>query len=182
MNRIHNLLCRSAWWERTARERLVPWVLRGTDLGDRVLEIGPGFGATTRVLAGGDHRLTAVEIDGALAGRLRRGGVSVVRGDGTRLPFPDATFSGAVCFTMLHHVPSPQAQDRLFAEVRRVLRPGGVFAGSDSLVSTTFRLLHLADTMVTVDPGTLPERLRAAGFSQVKTSVAGRSVRFRAFL
>ena len=33
-------------------EKLVPWGLRDVALGDRVLEVGPGFGATTRLIAG----------------------------------------------------------------------------------------------------------------------------------
>jgi ubiquinone/menaquinone biosynthesis C-methylase UbiE len=115
---------------------------------------------------------------------LRReldGAVRVIQGDGTALPLPDQTFSGVACFTMLHHLPSPELQDRLFAEAFRVLRPGGVFAGSDSLPSLGFRLLHLGDTMVTLPPETLPERLAAAGFVSVEvTAVPGRSVRFRA--
>jgi ubiquinone/menaquinone biosynthesis C-methylase UbiE len=45
---------------------------------------------------------------------------------------PDAAFDGVVCFTMLHHVPSALLQYRLLAEVARVLRPGGVFAGTGS--------------------------------------------------
>ncbi len=40
---------------------------------------------------------------------------------------------------------SAQLQDQLFAEVNRVLSPGGVFAGSDSRVSAMFRLIHLYD-------------------------------------
>jgi SAM-dependent methyltransferase len=70
-----------------------------------------------------------------------------------------------VCFTMLHHVPSKALQDKLFTEVCRVLRPGGVFAGFDSQLSLRFRFLHLGDTMVVVDPKTFPDRLRAAGFT-----------------
>jgi ubiquinone/menaquinone biosynthesis C-methylase UbiE len=45
------------------------------------------------------------------------------------MSFPDATFDGAVSFTMLHHVPSEALQNRLLAEVARVLRPGSIFAG-----------------------------------------------------
>jgi hypothetical protein len=30
---------------------------------------------------------------------------------------------------MLHHMPSPRRQDRLFAEIRRVLQPGGILVG-----------------------------------------------------
>ena len=40
---------------------------------------------------------------------------------------------------MLHHVPSPALQDRVFSEARRVLRPGGVFVATDSLDSADLR-------------------------------------------
>jgi SAM-dependent methyltransferase len=183
VNTIHNRLCRSAWWARTVERRLLPWALRGVDLGPEVLEIGPGFGVTTRLLARRVPALTAVEIDPRLAARLRGelgSAVRVVEGDGAELPFPDGAFTGVACFTMLHHVPSPARQDALFAEARRVLAPGGVFAGSDSTVTTRFRLLHIGDTMVPLDPRTLPARLAAAGFAEVEVSAAGRSLRFRA--
>ena len=49
----------------------------------------------------------------------------------------------------------------------RVLRPGGIFAGMDSTLSLGFRLLHLGDTLVTVDPDTFGARLEAAGFDPV---------------
>jgi hypothetical protein len=65
-------------------------------------------------------------------------------------------------------VPSPELQDALFAQACRVLRPGGVFAGSDSQLSLRFRLIHLGDTMVVVDPDTLAGRLTAAGFTDVR--------------
>jgi SAM-dependent methyltransferase len=72
---------------------------------------------------------------------------------------------------MLHHVPSEALQTRLLAEVARVLRPGGMFAGTDSLYSRSFRLLHFLDTMVVVDPSTFPARLKAAGFGDVQVDV-----------
>ena len=184
MNRIHNVVCRSAWWCRKVEERLLPWALRGIELGDHPLEIGPGFGATTRVLARGTRALTVVEINRELTGRLRGvlpPTVTVIHGDGTELPFADNTFSAVLCFTMLHHVPSTRLQDRLFAHAHRVLRPGGVFVGSDSLPSPRFRLLHIGDVMVPVDPAGLPDRLRTAGFTKVDTSTANRALRFRAY-
>ena len=79
------------------------------------------------------------------------------------MPFQAARFSAVVSFTMLHHLPSPQSQDRLLAEVCRVLRPGGVFAGSDSTASFLFRLAHLGDTMVLVDPDRFASRLQPPG-------------------
>jgi ubiquinone/menaquinone biosynthesis C-methylase UbiE len=106
--------------------------------------------------------------------------VEVVNADATELPLPDGRFSAAVSLTMLHHVPSVELQDRLLGEVHRVLRPGGLFVGSDSRVSTLFRLAHLFDTMVIVDPETLPARLTRVGFDEIKVSAVPRAFRFRA--
>ena len=182
MNRIHQWLCGSAVWVRHAERTLVPWVMDSVDLGTEVLEIGPGYGATTRILVGLVPQLTALEIDADLAHRLTTTvqDVRVVQGDGATMPFPDDAYSGAVCLTMLHHVPSPQLQDMLFAEVHRVLRPGGLFVGSDSRASLGFRLIHLFDTMVIVEPDTLAGRLTAAGFDQVLVDKVRGAFRFRA--
>ncbi len=162
----------------------MPWVLRNVTLGDDVLEVGPGPGLTTDVLRQRTAKLTAVEIDdrlaAALAARMAGTNVTVVHGDATRLPFPDANFSAAVCCTMLHHVPSPELQDRLLREVARVLRPGGVFAGSDSLTGTLFRLFHVRDTLVPVPPETFAARLERHGFRDVRVKVHTKTFRFQA--
>ena len=51
--------------------RLHPsWALGDAQLGEDVLEIGPGYGATTDVLSESVPNLTAVEIDSDLAARL----------------------------------------------------------------------------------------------------------------
>lgn len=184
MNTIHRWYCRTDHWSGIVRGKLLPWVLRDVDLGGDVLEVGPGPGVTTDVLRTRSERLTAIEIDprlaAKLAGRLHGGNVTVVQGDATRMPFPDASFSGAVSCTMLHHVPSPALQDRLLSEVHRVLRPGAVFAGSDSRTSLMFRLVHLRDTLVPVAPETFAARLEAVGFRDVRIDAAPSTFRFRA--
>ena len=96
------------------------------------------------------------------------------------MSFADSTFTGAVSFTMLHHVPSSALQDQLLREVYRVLAPGATFAGSDSRTSTVFRLAHVADTMVIVDPDTFADRLRIAGFTAVNVQNGKGTFRFRA--
>ena len=98
-------------------------------------------------------------------------GVTVVQGSGDDLPFEDERFTAVVCFTMLHHVHTPRMQDDLFAQARRVLRPGGVFAGSDSIASSGLRGFHHDDVYVPVDPTGLPARLEAAGFTDVEVLV-----------
>ena len=116
----------------------------------------------------------------ALEARLRGSNVRVIAGDATALPFPDKQFSAVVSFTMLHHVPSPQLQDRLFGQVWRVLRAGGVFAGSDSLQSWMMRAIHIGDTLVPVDPRTVRTRLEAAGFEVVDVEKNSHAFRFHA--
>jgi SAM-dependent methyltransferase len=145
------------------------------DLGDDVLEIGPGYGATTDIFSEFLPRLTSVEIDPELAARLhdRYAGshVEVVLGDATDLSFPDGRFSAAVCFSMLHHVPSPELQDRLFAEVARVLRPAAPMVAVDGLDSDGARAFHEGDTYQPIDPATLQARLQGAGFVNVAVRV-----------
>lgn len=172
MNENHKQ-CGSDEWRAVVRDSILPWALGGVDLGDDVLEVGPGYGATTDVFAESVPKLTAVEIDAELARTLKdrfadHDSVIIVEGDATALDFPDRRFSGAVSFTMLHHVPTAALQDRLFSEVARVLRPGGVFALGDSLASEELREHHHGDTYNPVDPEGLTGRLQAAGFAQAE--------------
>lgn len=184
MNRFHRWFCRTSFWKRALEREIVPWALKGVELGDDVLEVGPGPGMTTDILRERLPHLTSIEIDPRLADalkqRMQSTNVKVVEGDATAMPFADGSFSGAVSFTMLHHVPSQALQDRLLAEVYRVLKPGGVFAGSDSRWSIGFHLIHLWDMMVIVEPGTFAARLAAVGFTDVSVEVASRAFRFRA--
>src|ERR1700722_4573990 len=135
MNDAHLRICASPEWAAFVESELLPWVLAEQDLGDEVLEVGPGPGLTTDVLRRQVPRLTAVEIDErlarSLAGRLAGTNVTVLHADATALPFEDGQFSAATLFTMLHHVPSAALQDRMLAALRRVLRPGGLLAGTD---------------------------------------------------
>ncbi len=184
MNRFHRWYCRSALWKKSLEEKILPWTLEGVDLGQDVLEVGPGPGLTTDILRQRAARLTAIEIDPQLAKALRQRmkgtNVTVVEGDATALPFEDQKFSGAVAFTMLHHVHSSALQDQLFAQVIRVLKPGAIFAGTDSRSSLLFRLIHIGDTIVMVDPNTLGTRLERVGFRDVAVDANARRFRFRA--
>jgi SAM-dependent methyltransferase len=167
--------CDSAEWRTAVREQIIPWAVRDVDLGDDVLEIGPGYGATTDVFAEVLPRLTSVEIDAELAARLESRyvdtNVDVVLGDATALAFPDARFTGAVCFSMLHHVPSTELQDRLFVEAARVLRRGAPLVAVDGVENDGVRAFHEGDTYEPVDPASLPDRLEAAGFSRIEVRV-----------
>ncbi len=171
MNEAHEV-CGSDEWRQLMREQILPWVLGDADLGDDVLEVGPGYGAVTDVLSTTVPHVTCVEIDEKLAAMLteRFSGmptVEILRGDATALDFPDDRFSGAACFTMLHHVPTVELQDRLLAEVARVLRPGAALVASDSIGSDGMEAAHEGDTYNPVDPAGLADRLAAAGFERI---------------
>jgi SAM-dependent methyltransferase len=132
-------------------------------------------------------RLTVLELDPGYCRKLRAElgngsrGVNVVEGDATALPFRDGRFSDVLCFTMLHHIPTAAQQDQAFAEVARVLRPGGTFAGTDSIGSGwLFHAIHVGDTLNLIDPDSLPARLGAAGLSVDVVKRGGRSFRWRA--
>ncbi len=174
MNEGHQV-CDSAEWRAAVRDEIIPWAVRDVHLGDDVLEIGPGYGATTDVFSEVVPRLTSVEIDAGLAARLqaRYAGthVEVVLGDATELVLPDGRFSGAVCFSILHHVPSPEMQNRLFAEAARVLRRGAPIVAVDGVDSDGVRAFHEGDTYQPIDPATLEARLQAAGFADVEVRV-----------
>ena len=162
---------------------MMPWVLGDVELGENVLEIGPGPGVTTDWLRERVARLTSIEIDRKLADslkeRLAGTNVTVVEGDAAAMTFPDASFDSAVCFTMLHHVPSRALQDRLLAETARVLKPGGLFAGSDSTPTLRWRLFHLFDTCVPVEPEGFAARLERAGFPDAQVERQGEYATFK---
>ncbi|MEO8456869.1 MAG: methyltransferase domain-containing protein [Chloroflexota bacterium] len=170
MNLFHRYYCNSDGWATVVKKRMIPWVLEKADLGDNVLEIGPGPGRTTEWLRDNVPHLTAIEIDHKLAQKLQRFAsekVRIVEGDATKMSLLSDTYSSAVCFTMLHHVPSESLQDKLLAEAFRVLRPGGLFTGSDSTPSLRWRIYHIMDTCVAIDPAKFEARLKNAGFTNI---------------
>jgi ubiquinone/menaquinone biosynthesis C-methylase UbiE len=95
--------------------------------GGRVLDAGCGAGVpvTHRIV---DAGLTTVGLDCSI-GQLRLArrlapAVALLQGDLASLPFSDATFDAVVSFYAIIHVPRHD-HSAVFAEVRRVLRPGG---------------------------------------------------------
>ena len=182
VNETHLIFLASPEWAQMLETDLLPWVDRVGDLGDDVLEIGPGPGLTTDLVRPRVQRMTAVELDESLAtalrDRLAGTNVEVITGDGTQTGLEPDRFSTAMCFSMLHHMPSPDLQDALFAEVFRVLRPGGVFVGVDSLPLDWLAEGHKDDTWVPIDPETLPNRFARAGFPDLEVDVGDYQFRF----
>jgi SAM-dependent methyltransferase len=154
---------------------VLPAATAGVDLGTTLLELGPGPGATTDWLRTQVDRLVAVEHEppaaDALEERFAGTNVEVVHGDATALPFADDTFDSVGAFTMLHHVPTAALQIQLLSEALRVLRPGGVLVGSDSLQSVELHHFHEGDTYNPVEPAAFLTWLRALGFGRIAITI-----------
>jgi SAM-dependent methyltransferase len=111
----------------------------GLRAGDRVLDLGCGGGRHAfECLRRGAH-VVALDADlvelkgvGALmaameaAGEVPAGASRMeTQADACRLPFPDATFDRVIAAEVLEHLPDDRTA---FAELARVLRPGGCLA------------------------------------------------------
>ncbi len=175
MNENHARVCTSPEWAEHLRNDILTVLTRDVDLGKEMLEIGPGPGAATEWLRHKVVRLTAVEIDqtaaAELASRYAETNVEIAVGSAAELDYPDDTFDSAGCFTMLHHVPTVALQNKILAEAFRVLRPGGVLIGSDSLASTGLHDFHEGDTYNPVEPASLLPRLQTLGFGKITITV-----------
>lgn len=184
MNEAHLQLLASPQWAQTLREELLPWLIQAGELGDDVLELGPGPGLTTDLLMCRTARITAVEVDellaADLAGRLAGTNVTVIHADATRTGLPAGHFSAVVCLSMLHHVPSVPLQDQVLHEAFRVLRSGGRFLAVDAVDSEQTRELHVGDVFVPLDPGTAAVRLAAAGFGGITVERTDNRIRMSA--
>jgi ubiquinone/menaquinone biosynthesis C-methylase UbiE len=128
--------------------------------GERLLEIGPGVGIHALPIAaslapGGILDVLDVQHDMLvdLVRRARRAGVRNVRatrGDARRFPYPDHAFDGAYLVSVLGEVPD---QTAAFAELLRVLKPGGRLVVGEIAVDPDF-----------VAPEELKATAAAAGF------------------
>src|SRR5260221_14068276 len=100
MNTFENWFCGSSLWRLVTERKLLPWILSGNELGDHLLEVVAGPGATTDELLRRAGRGTPVQSDPSfvskLAKRHRNSNINVRRGDPAALPFPDNTFSSGI--------------------------------------------------------------------------------------
>lgn len=103
--------------------------------GDRILELGAGTGRISIGLAGlGYRHLLGIELSREMVKEARRIvkllelSVAFQQGDATRLKFEDNLYDGAIFgFNGLMQIPGREQRRVALTEIRRVIRPGGVF-------------------------------------------------------
>ena len=97
-----------------------------------VLDLGCGAGDSVEQFRSVNPSVRWVGVDVERSPEVasrRRTDAEFVTFDGVHLPFEDGSFDAVYCKQVLEHVSEPQP---LLAEVARVLRPGGLLAGSTS--------------------------------------------------
>ena len=105
----------------------IPWFQEAIGSGRRVLDLGCRSGALTRHFLEGNE-VVGLDVDRAALAKAAALGIETVEGDVEEpLRFADASFDAVVAGELLEHLRFP---DAVVAEVRRVLRQGGVIVGS----------------------------------------------------
>jgi arsenite methyltransferase len=109
-----------------------PWQLGRLNPGERVLDLGSGAGTDSLVAAqmvGERGHVTGVDMTPAMlvkaraaAAEMGLANVEFVEGEAERLPFPDESFDVAISNGVIDLIPD---KDAVFAELHRVLVPGG---------------------------------------------------------
>jgi SAM-dependent methyltransferase len=112
----------------------IPLFVEALGRGKRVLDLGCRSGALTRHFLEGNS-VVGLDVDAAALEKARGLGIEPVQANVEEpLPFDDASFDAVVAGELFEHLQFP---DALVAEIHRVLRAGGVLAGS---VPNAFRL------------------------------------------
>jgi SAM-dependent methyltransferase len=138
--------------------------------GEQVLEIGFGPGRSLGMLAERGVLATGVEVSATMIDLATRRNatlvdddrITLVKGDGTSLPLPDATFDGVLSVHNVHFWSDPK---RTVGEIARVLRPGGrvvlAFRGGEHPLPSRLD----PSIYKTVTTGQAVTLLREAGFT-----------------
>jgi SAM-dependent methyltransferase len=95
--------------------------------GGDVLDVGCGTGTLAQRLADQGYRVVGLDPSEGMLEilRARAPQVEAVRGSGSELPFPDASFALVYSVAAMHHIADPQSVRLTLAEMIRVCRPGG---------------------------------------------------------
>ena len=109
-----------------------PWVMGRLAPGERVLDLGSGAGTDSLIAAqmvGVQGHVTGVDMTPEMLAKARASAaemgarnVDFVEAEAERLPFPDASFDVVISNGVIDLIPD---KDAVFAEIFRVLAPGG---------------------------------------------------------
>ena len=145
----------------------IPLLVSAVGRGKRVLDLGCRSGALTRHFLEGNS-VVGLDVDPAALEKAAALGVEPLQADVEEpLPFEEASFDVVVAGELFEHLRLP---DALVAEVRRVLRPGGILAGS---VPNAFRMQSRLRFLRGRPPEDDPTHLRMFSPTALRELLAG---------
>lgn len=143
----------------------IPTDYAGILKGHHVLDLGSGAGNdcfVARQMVGENGRVTGLDFTAAMIEKARENlkktgfrNIEFVQGDIEKMPFSDSSFDVVISNCVLNLVPDKQ---KAFAEIYRVLKPGGHFCISDVVLEGTLpaNLLNEAEMYAGCISGALP--------------------------
>ncbi len=145
----------------------IPLFAAAIGRGRRVLDLGCRSGALTRHFLDGNE-VVGLDVDAAALEKAAALGIEPVLANVEEpLPFEDGSFDAVVAGELLEHLRFP---DALVAEIRRVLRPRGVFVGS---VPNAFRVQSRLRFLLGRPPEDDPTHLRMFSPGALQALLAG---------
>ena len=146
-----------------------------------VLDVGCGGGANVRrllALAENGH-VTGVDVSEVSVAKsrsyneeaIRRGQCDILLGDASALPFENERFDVATAFETIYFWPG---LDQCFAEIYRVLRPGGIFLVANESTGEDEMIKTFAKVIDGLQPYTVEEirgAMDRAGFTDIRADV-----------
>jgi ubiquinone/menaquinone biosynthesis C-methylase UbiE len=148
---------------------------QGSTTGAALIDIGCGVGNYHQLIAGKVQRLVGVDVSSSClaTAKERNPHVEYAHFDGQNLPFPNASFDLAFAICVFHHVPVA-ARAALVLDIRRVLKPGGIFVifEHNPLNPLTMRVVNRCEfdrDAVLLRSGECETLMKSAGFSKSET-------------
>ncbi|HKK67558.1 MAG TPA: arsenite methyltransferase [Bacteroidales bacterium] len=160
----------------------LPTEYAGIKLGNSVLDLGSGAGNdcfVARTLVGETGKITGLDFTEEMTQKARQNltktgftNIEFIQGDIEAMPLPDATFDVVISNCVLNLVPDKQ---KAFAEIHRVLKPGGHFCISDVVLSGKLPAglkeaaeMYAGCVSGAIDKQKYLEIIKEQGFSQVE--------------
>ena len=104
--------------------------LAQTTHAERLLDLGCGTGLVLDLAHDLFKELDGIDITEEMLARVKpRPNVRTQKASAEKIPFPDDTFDMVTAYSVLHHI---EDLGQVFHEVRRTLKPGGVFYADES--------------------------------------------------